>query len=1189
MQWIAHLEDEDWRVVFIPISIRYGTNRPDVFYQALASCLASILDEGLPIAPGDPATFYKEKVVEYLELFDWSQRQVLIVIDGLDEVSGWQVVDSSALPPQPPPGVRIVASARQVAGDRGTADWLRRLGWVPPRGAAVDMEVPPLSEGGIQSVLDNAGLSTVGSAEGVDTARELLKLTDGGEPLLVELYTNDLRTGTSVRALASREPGFAAYFRDWFEDQEKSWRASGIDVDSNQLNALLAVLSCALGPLDLPVLERVAQGVLPQQQLLLTPRSLEPIRRFVIGDGREQGYVFAHPKLGEFVRDEWLGGTQFVARAQDAFIQWGRGLVQELDRGSLAAAKAPEYALLYHVQHLESAQPGVPTLHYRELLGKGWQLAWREHPDGLHGFARDAEIVWSRMQVAFEDPALLREPQTGLGGLIRCALCLSSVRSFGIAVPPHFMAELVRQGLVGLGQAVALCRSKDEDERARSLVALTPVVEAEGFGQLVAEVRGLTEWRLKADTLAELAQQAPVNLMESLWLEAGAVIVQEAPAVVQDDGNSRSQAIEDIVDSLLGFARELPEAARRSWGDTARKIARDCEDATTRVSVLGKIAAELDAPHELPLELAPQAPESVDPSRERIPPEPARERIRAVLDDWDRHSTLAELVPLLTEEVLDELVELLCSAEHRRVISLSEELGVIAPYLAPDSLGKAARLLLAADEPWGYFVSRALEALLPHAAQHRALLMEVLDSALKAVQPWQLDDIIKLFGPHLHPEDDGWYPIIRAVEAGADTYDHTEAVRELGSRLKGAPLEVLGQVVLALTERTSELCALAPHLSADALRRAVVACGDNLVELDCLLPHLPAGDRSSIVAEKYRLGIRIGDDLPFFAALSGCAAVLPDSESPRAVGLALEAARSARSPFERCAAMISGQRLPHLAPPDRDALRIDTEASFDAIDDELRPTLLIARALAEHDESAARAWVTQGVEGIRSMGPERLWLVAPYLLMCSLTTDEELDEVIGWYQEAVSSDIEPDSVGLVAMAAFTLQASAALLPPRHQSAATTVVRQAAVVLQQNPDPEQALVDPGVLDPEPWIAADIEALFDRRQLIRAPPMRASLLSGHLLSYLAGERLLVGARELLQATLAMTRASMLASSLMGLGVSVQGLDVLGRGAAHVRQSAKWLERLPAEPWISRLGGPHTPFEVFEALRDVREWWP
>ncbi|MCB1883195.1 MAG: hypothetical protein KDG89_04235 [Geminicoccaceae bacterium] len=83
--WLDQLDINIWPTVFVPISIRYETNRAEVFYGTLAARLAEIHGKTLNV---DPASSYRDEVIEYLDLFHECERCCLVVIDGLDEAAG---------------------------------------------------------------------------------------------------------------------------------------------------------------------------------------------------------------------------------------------------------------------------------------------------------------------------------------------------------------------------------------------------------------------------------------------------------------------------------------------------------------------------------------------------------------------------------------------------------------------------------------------------------------------------------------------------------------------------------------------------------------------------------------------------------------------------------------------------------------------------------------------------------------------------------------------------------------------------------------------------------------------------------------------------------------------------------------------------------------------------------------------
>ena len=266
----------------------------------------------------------------------------------------------------------------------------------------------------------------------------------------------------------------------------------------------MALLSCAMGPITLAAMSQIVQHILGSNYIV-TRETVAPIRRFVLGDGVETALVFGHPKLAEFIQNDYFAGSQIVEQARRAFVTWGRAIVRDLELGNMRPNQIPGYCLLYYVQHLEGQQ-GVSTLHYRELVEDGWRSAWLTHEEGLRGFARDTEVVWEKLLTAAEaDHKLLKQPQTGFAGLIRCALCLTSIRSIGAAVSPNFMAELVRQHLIGPKQALHFTRLKDEGERSKTLQALAPHLAGE-MDDAISCAREIQAPEGQALALAALAQ-----------------------------------------------------------------------------------------------------------------------------------------------------------------------------------------------------------------------------------------------------------------------------------------------------------------------------------------------------------------------------------------------------------------------------------------------------------------------------------------------------------------------------------------------------------------------------------------------------------------------------------------------------------------------------------------------------------
>jgi ATP/maltotriose-dependent transcriptional regulator MalT len=126
VRWLDRL-GEHCDIVCLPISIRFGNNRPELLYHALASRLAELLHSEMPAASMDPVSHYRGFAIDFLRRAAEFDRTILIVVDGLDEASGWRF-DESLLPHSLPTRLRIVVSARLQAGDTGPSGWQQRLG-----------------------------------------------------------------------------------------------------------------------------------------------------------------------------------------------------------------------------------------------------------------------------------------------------------------------------------------------------------------------------------------------------------------------------------------------------------------------------------------------------------------------------------------------------------------------------------------------------------------------------------------------------------------------------------------------------------------------------------------------------------------------------------------------------------------------------------------------------------------------------------------------------------------------------------------------------------------------------------------------------------------------------------------------------------------------------------------------------
>ncbi|MGW1614835.1 hypothetical protein ACWCQZ_36425 [Streptomyces sp. NPDC002285] len=107
------LAREETDVVFVPVSIRYRTNLPNVFFPALAARLATVHGEDPPAGADRSPDVWEGVVADYMARVP-PKGKLVVVLDGLDEAADWEL-GPHVLPADPLPGLRVVVSARTTA------------------------------------------------------------------------------------------------------------------------------------------------------------------------------------------------------------------------------------------------------------------------------------------------------------------------------------------------------------------------------------------------------------------------------------------------------------------------------------------------------------------------------------------------------------------------------------------------------------------------------------------------------------------------------------------------------------------------------------------------------------------------------------------------------------------------------------------------------------------------------------------------------------------------------------------------------------------------------------------------------------------------------------------------------------------------------------------------------------------
>lgn len=591
VHWVDQLAGrDDLQVVFVPVSIRFRTNLSTVFFQTLAIRLAETHGESLPPLITPNAEALRDLVFEYLERPLANGLRLLVVVDGLDEAADWEA-DHNLFPSSPAEGVKILSSARSIALDGTSPIWLERLGWESPR-RAQEMRLEGLSRQGIADVVTRSIGETLSKFSDRDEIIDELYRLTFGDPLLVELYVDALRgrsdsdTALRVKDLERLQPGLEGYFNKWWHEQERLWGQDS-PLREQGVQTVLSLLSCALGPLtieDLRSLSHVEESLSSQTIRF----AVKDLGRFVVGNGDEDGYVFAHPRLAEYFRGKLATSEQ---RAYDSrFLSYGRDTLRSLEKRTLDPGRVSPYLIQNYGAHLDRSEGKWED--YCALVSEGWMQAWRAFEGWYEGFLNDVERTWHRA-----------EERQDIAFQVRCALCHSSVMALYSNVPPRLLYAALSHNLLPARQALTMAITNNsfealvlifplldqqlrveafkaacdlrEDHRAQSLAMMGPYLSSELALEALAVGREISDPFYRSRTLQEISYYLPEGLKEESRAESLAAAcllpyMSQGPANFEDDVTYDSwyEGVEDRIDALanlghhnaaLDLLRQIPE------------------------------------------------------------------------------------------------------------------------------------------------------------------------------------------------------------------------------------------------------------------------------------------------------------------------------------------------------------------------------------------------------------------------------------------------------------------------------------------------------------------------------------------------------------------------------------------------------------------------------------------------------
>ncbi|GLS22043.1 hypothetical protein GCM10007874_50600 [Labrys miyagiensis] len=752
VQWIRILQCDStfgrngWQLAFMPISIRVGTNRPEVFYEGLARRLAEITGESLPNEAIRYADGFRYAVRDLLDRIGNSDIRVIVIIDGVDEALQGSF-DPAVLPTIMPTNLRVLLSARWQVGDSNSSGWLKRLGW--DRGVKVEsFELDRLSANGIADVLAKLGAPIDLVARERDFVDRLVVLTEG-EPLLVRYFAEDLWQLTSKGARISRadldllKPGFGSFFERWFERQEELWRQEDAGIDRNEVDRVLVVLAFAAGPLEEADLLALMRHIHGASGFIAADRLLEPLRRFVFGNGKKgSGYVLSHPKIGRYLQEE-----RFAGRAEDMhrrFAAWGLGHLGDLNVDRVPVERASSYALQFLPQHLEEA--GSSAEDFMLLVSDGWRRAWEQLEGGPRGFASGVRAALSAQR--------RKDAIQTLGSQWRCAIALSSIRTLG-NMPGELALAAVQHGVMTVRQAAYLAEIKRPSQESVSLLARLAVISRES-DLLSSELASLA--LSTTQTARDQEQASLLSTAIDVFFDFDRGLAVDRRHDLLDDALARANNIDNPFWSSLALAklaRHLPSEQRHpAVGERLRFVKKiDLDDGSWRHMV------EL-APYLAPGQIS-EALTSVKTIGSwhfrshvlsALAPFLSPKQLVEALDSFsalvDKHNRKGAADKLANDLGLDEDVETWIFSDQ----SHSSTLAALAPHLAPELLHKAIATAKAIDDPASK--TRALGALAPYLnlEQRHDVLCDALASATAISQESARAYAIAALAPHLAPE-----------------------------------------------------------------------------------------------------------------------------------------------------------------------------------------------------------------------------------------------------------------------------------------------------------------------------------------------------------------------------------------------------------------------------------------------------
>jgi hypothetical protein len=416
----------DTDLIFYPISHRFNTNGAAQVFHSLYSKLSIVLGRHGADAEQPSFSDWRNDFSGLLRDVRHHPRRVVLVLDGLDEALDWQA-GPDLFPVDPPPNLRVLVTARPLAGDSATRNWRTRLGWTR-RGLAKSMEIDKLDQRAVEAVVTTV-LPNLPQENQRRLAAAFYRVTTG-DPLLLQFYLeaagDAIASGESsadvLHSLSRAGEGYDAFIDRLFG----GGREGRIGLKEHE--SFFSTLACSLGPIEADDL-RCLDVLVPDLDALDLG-----LRRLIVGSHRE-GLSLCHPKLAEFFKSR--AGSQRCKEIEDRLLAWCKQVVASLKSGDLTPDAVPRYVLRHGGAHLKKTHDIEGSI---SLADPKWAEAWLAAEIAYDGFLIDVRRAWDRLISALEE-----QNSPAIAQLLRLALIVARCRL--PAISPELFQALIREGL----------------------------------------------------------------------------------------------------------------------------------------------------------------------------------------------------------------------------------------------------------------------------------------------------------------------------------------------------------------------------------------------------------------------------------------------------------------------------------------------------------------------------------------------------------------------------------------------------------------------------------------------------------------------------------------------------------------------------------------------------------------------